>query len=410
MVPDGWIETRLGNVVEVNPRRANNLSPEDQVTFLAMPDVAVGGGIANRQVRDLSEVNNGYTAFREKDVLIAKITPCFENCKGAIATGLTNGYGFGSTEFHVLRATEKCDIHFIYYLTMSHHFRGRGAANMTGSAGQKRVPTDFIRAYHFALPPLIEQHRISQTLFTWDRAIEQASRLISAKTRIKKALMQQLLTGKRRFKEFVKSTVMIDTHFGLVPEDWPYIKMSQVAREVSERNGKRNSIPVLSCTKYDGLVDSLKYFGKQIFSDDTSNYKLVRRGQFAYATNHIEEGSIGLLTHLEAGLVSPMYTAFETNDKVHAPFLYALFKTELYRHIFQVNTNASINRRGSLRWKQFAEIRVALPSLDEQKNIASVLAAVDAEINLLCQRMGRLKEQKRGLMQKLLTGKVRVKV
>ena len=110
----------------------------------------------------------------------------------------------------------------------------------------------------------------------------------------------------------------------------------------------------------------MSYFGKRVFSADTSGYKVVRRGQFAYATNHIEEGSIGLLEDADAGLVSPMYTVFEAEpNRVHARFLFALFKTEFYRHIFEINTNASVNRRGSLRWSQFKTIRVALPTIEE---------------------------------------------
>lgn len=260
------------------------------------------------------------------------------------------------------------------------------------------------------LPPLPEQKKIAVILSAWDRAIALTEKLIAAKQKLKKGLMQQLLTGKRRFAEFVKSRDNYQTHFGPRPSDWPHLHIGEIASEVSERAGSENGYPVLSCTKYGGLVDSLQYFGKRIFSEDTSEYKLVRRGHFAYATNHIEEGSIGLLTDLKTGLVSPMYTVFKTGQQVHPPFLYMLFKTELYRHIFEVKTNASVNRRGSLRWSQFAKIYVALPSIKEQHKIAEVIGTSDREITLLQEKLEVLKQQKRGLMQKLLTGKIRVKI
>ena len=123
---------------------------------------------------------------------------------------------------------------------------------------------------------------------------------------------------------------------------------------------------MLSCTKHFGLVDSLTYFGRQMYSDDTSTYKMVKRGQFAYATNHIEEGSIGYQNLHDVALISPMYTVFETDSQVDDNFLYRVLKTEKYRRIFETSTNGTVNRRGSLRWKEFSQIRVPLPSLPEQ--------------------------------------------
>jgi type I restriction enzyme S subunit len=156
-------------------------------------------------------------------------------------------------------------------------------------------------------------------------------------------------------------------------------------------------------------VNSLEYFGKRVFSADTSNYKVVRRGDFAYATNHIEEGSIGYQDLHDAALISPMYTVFRTRAGVDHSFFFKLVKTELYRHIFEVNTSGSIARPGGLRWDEFAIIKVFLPSVPEQRRIAAVLSACDREIELLQKQLEALKEQKRGLMQKLLTGEVRVK-
>jgi type I restriction enzyme S subunit len=280
-------------------------------------------------------------------------------------------------------------------------------------ASEQAVPivnkTEF-SAYQIPFPSLPEQKKIAEILSVWDWAIEQTENLIKAKQKLKKGLMQQLLCGKARFKEFFKSNKTIKTKFGELPEDWRYIKISEIAKEVKKKNTKANQIKVLSCTKYNGLVDSLEYFGKRVFSDDTSNYKVVKRGQFAYATNHIEEGSIGYLDFIDECLVSPMYTVFEVSPNVSSPFLFKLFKTELYRHIFEINTSASVDRRGSLRWKQFSHIHVPLPSLDEQMKINQCIESCNQEIEMLRTKKAALREQKKGLMQKLLTGQIRVKV
>ena len=157
-------------------------------------------------------------------------------------------------------------------------------------------------------------------------------------------------------------------------------------------------------------MDSSSYFSKQIFGKDLSLYKVVRRGRFAYATNHLEEGSIGYQELYDEALVSPMYTVFETLDRVLDKFLYLVLKTNRYRHIFAVNTNASVNRRGSLRWKEFARIRVPLPPKEEQEILIRVFSTVDREIALLRKQQLALWQQKQGLMQKLLSGEWRVPV
>ena len=109
------------------------------------------------------------------------------------------------------------------------------------------------------------------------------------------------------------------------------------------------------------------------------------------------------------GIVSPIYIVFRTNTEMYPEFLYALFKTDTYRHIFKMSTNASVDRRGSLRWREFSKIQVPLPSLKEQHHIADVLSNADEEIKTLERKLSALEKQKWGLMQKLLTGEVRVK-
>jgi type I restriction enzyme S subunit len=136
----------------------------------------------------------------------------------------------------------------------------------------------------------------------------------------------------------------------------------------------------------------------------------VSRGEFAYATNHIEEGSIGYQSLYDQGLVSPMYTVFTTNQPIHDGYLYKVLKTEIYRHIFQANTSASVDRRGSLRWSEFAKLPIPLPPIEEQQQIAETLDTARQEITLLEKQVEAYRRQKRGLMQKLLGGEWRVQV
>ncbi len=148
---------RLSDVCEINPR-SQAISDDTLVSFVAMPDVSEDGRINTSVVRPYGEVKKGYTAFQEGDILFAKITPCMENGKGALAVGLQNGIGVGSTEFHVLRPnTDLLDGMWLYYLTAWPTFRHEAEIHMTGSAGQKRVPKTYLERYQLAIPPLDEQ-------------------------------------------------------------------------------------------------------------------------------------------------------------------------------------------------------------------------------------------------------------
>lgn len=268
--------------------------------------------------------------------------------------------------------------------------------------------TAIIAGIPLKLPTLVEQHKIATILDTWEEAQRMLETLLAMKSLLQRCLNQQLVTGNRRFPDLVQDKTVRQTRYGAVPSDWDYVPIGDIAHECLDKNTDGKKLPVLSCTKHEGLVDSLTYFGRRIFSEDTSTYKIVREGQFAYATNHIEEGSIGYQYQYHEALVSPMYTVFKTDERVDDSFLYKLLKTDLYRHIFEVNTSASVNRRGSLRWSNFAKIKVALPSIEEQRRIVSFLSTCDKEIQLLRQQLDGIERQKQALKQKLLMAQTHV--
>src|SRR5690606_29459327 len=231
------------------------------------------------------------------------------------------------------------------------------------------------------LPSFPEQKKIIQILSTWDQAIATTEQLLANSQQQKKALMQQLLTGKKRLGMSSESYEFQKTRYGPIPKDWKYPAIKDVCTQVTEKNTEAVDYPVLSCSKYDGFVDSLKYFKKKVYSDDTSGYRLIHRGCFGFPSNHVEEGSIGLQNLYDTGIVSPIYVVFRAKPKkVDNTYLYAVLKTDHYRQIFGAATNASVDRRGSLRWKEFSLIHVPLPPLEEQQRISTVLATADQEI------------------------------
>ncbi|MDD5004172.1 MAG: restriction endonuclease subunit S, partial [Acidithiobacillus sp.] len=152
----------IEEIADVNPRVDKAAIPDDlPVSFVPMPAVgAADGSIRVEETRPAGEVKKGFTAFLEGDVLFAKITPCMENGKMAIVPKLVNGYGFGSTEFHVLRPKPGMDAKYIYYYVASQAFRGEAQRYTTGAVGQKRVSMTYLKQSTIPVAPLDQQKRI----------------------------------------------------------------------------------------------------------------------------------------------------------------------------------------------------------------------------------------------------------
>ena len=195
-----WKVVRLGDVVAVNPGRPGR-PPDGKVTFLPMAAVSESGELTIGPACNYEDVCSGHPGFSDGDLLVAKITPSFENGKGALVEGLTNGVGFGSTEFHVLRPTGQVDARLLAHVLQSHEFRTRGAAEMEGSAGQKRISSDFIRTFKFLCPSeLALQQEVANLLDLAGRTARVYARLRTALQQEKRALSAALLTGGRRVR------------------------------------------------------------------------------------------------------------------------------------------------------------------------------------------------------------------
>ena len=171
--PFEYGKVKLGECCEINPKKAKDtrLADEIEVSFVSMPSVSEKGEIDPSDIRKHEVVKKGFTYFAENDVLFAKITPCMENGKGAVAKGLMNGIGFGSTEFHVLRPIEGLsNSYWIYVITSFKTFRRDAKANMTGSAGQRRTPASFLESYEVSLPPIELQNQFAAFVAQVDKS------------------------------------------------------------------------------------------------------------------------------------------------------------------------------------------------------------------------------------------------
>lgn len=422
-LPIGWMLSSFGEAATINPSRTKPESNESDVSFLAMGDISEDGRVVTRQVRPYGEVAKGFTSFINNDVLVAKITPCFENGKGALVTNLLEGVGFGSTEFHVIRA--KSDIAlsaFLYWHTRSDEFRRLGERNMVGSAGQKRVPTDFIREYPLALPPLPEQQKISAILTTVDDKLDVIARQIEATQSLKQGLMQTLFSRGVGTQEangrWVPHAEFKDSVLGEIPSSWMAAKLdshvSKVGSGVTPKGGSdsyiSSGVPLIRSQNV--LVGRLA-LEDVVFIAPEQHEKM--RNSALNANDvllNITGASIGrcavLPSDFQEGNVNQHVCIIRTTTSLNPHFLCQYLNSE--RGQKQINKFQAGGNREGLNYQQIRSFDIPLPPESEQKKIAEILECIDAKVIRLVSKQELFQALKRGLMQKLLTGEWRVRV
>jgi type I restriction enzyme S subunit len=259
----------------------------------------------------------------------------------------------------------------------------------------------FFRRLSLGLPPLPEQRKIAMIFSTWDRAIEQTEMLIEAKERLKKGLMQQLLTGRLRFPQFAGTP-------------WQTCRLGELFERVTRTVGDTPDVEPLSITARVGFVRQRDKFSKVIAGKQITDYILLYRGEFAYNKGNSDaypQGCVHRLAECERGAVPHVYFCFRANSPDVDPdfyvfyFSHGMLNPQLSRLI-----NSGVRNDGLLNLPAdaFFRMTVLVPPLPEQKRIARVLNACRSDISLLRRNLDALRQQKRGLMQKLLTGEVRV--
>jgi len=206
-LPKGWVWTRIGDVTEVTPEdNFSNLDPSLPTTFVPMSAIDENTGtIKNPETLPLKDARKGHTHFRENDILFARITPCMENGKSAVATKLINGIGFGSTEFIVIRPPRDILPKFIFHFIRQETFRFKAKAHFKSTVGQLRVPKGFVINAEIPLPPLLEQHRI----------VEEIERRFSVADEVEKTIDQCLKQAERLRQSILKKAF----EGKLVPQD-----------------------------------------------------------------------------------------------------------------------------------------------------------------------------------------------
>lgn len=396
-LPVGWSTAAIEEIAEVNPRLNKAGIPENlPVSFVPMPAVGAGDGTIDvSEERPFSEVKKGFTFFQEGDVLFAKITPCMENGKMAVVPKVANGFGFGSTEFHVLRPQNGIDARYLYYYVSNKSFRAEAQRYMTGAVGQKRVPTAYLKQCKIPVAPIDQQTRIvaeiEKQFSRLEEAVANLKRVKANLKRYKATVLKAAVEGKlipiegRQTTKISKVADLVTkgsspnwqgfdyTHAGIVfvrsqNVGWGKLDLSDVAHLPSTFNKKERR----SVLKTGDVL--LNIVGASI-------------GRAAIATSEIEDGN-----------VNQAVAVIRLDQKVMLPNF-------LMWHLLSPKAQAAINfekvdvARANISLGDIKEFSVLLPSLADQQRIVaeverrlSMVEELEKEVMANLQRAERLRQ------------------
>jgi len=425
-VPGHWDVKRLRFVAELNPSKSEvaELDKETPVSFLPMDAIGDDGKLNLEYEKQIAEVETGYTFFRDGDVTVAKITPCFENGKGAVMRGLSQGIGFGTTELIVARpiASQTCS-DYLHALFTSVEFRKNGEGHMYGAGGQKRVPDDFVRNFAIAFPPVEEQQIIAAFL---DRETGKIDALIAEQRRLVELLAEkrQAVISHAVTKGLNPNATMKDSGIewlGVVPKHWEVKRL----RFVAELNPSKSEVATLdketlvSFLPMDAIGDDgrLNLEREKPIADVETGYTFFRDGDVTVAkiTPCFENGKGAVMRGLTQGIgfgTTELIVARPIASQVSSDYLHSLFTSVVFRK------NGEGHMYGAGGQKRVPDdfvrnFEIAFPSIEEQQAIAAFLDTETSKFDTLTAEVNRaialLQERRSALISAAVTGKIDVR-
>ena len=335
------------------------------------------------------KIANGSKEIKKGDILFAGSGETIEEI-GKSAAYTKSEKAFAGGDVIVLSTNKSVDVECLSYSLETNLVRKQKRRLGQGNSVVYIYPSDLSKI-KIPLPPLPEQKAIAACLSTWDKAISTTQKLITQKQLQKKWLMQNLLTGKKRLKGF--------------NGEW---KEYYLGNMFSERNERNNFSLTLLSIGQDGVYPQDESIKKDTSNADKSKYKRICKGDIGYNTMRMWQGR-SALSEIE-GIVSPAYTILKPKQNTNSLFFSYLFKTPKLVNLFWRNSQGLVNDTLNCKYKDFKIIKVKLPNKGEQAAIAKVLQTADKELQLLQTKLDKLKEQKKGLMQVLLTGRKRLNI
>ena len=407
-VPNGWQKVKLSHVAEVQTGVQKGAKKKENEEFVELPYLRVAnvqdGHVDLSEVKSISVPSSKVERYslKEGDVLMTEGGDFDKLGRGTIWKGQIEPCLHQNHVFVVRPNSDKLTPYYLNAYSSSEKGKNYFIACSKQSTNLASINSSQLKGFPIPLPPLPEQKAIARVLSTWDAGIQKMQELLDLKTQKQKALMQQLLTGKKRFAGF--------------EEDWREVKLNDLFERVTRKNTEGNT-NVATISAQRGLVRQDSFFKKNVASATLDNYFLLERDEFAYNksySNGYPMGAIKRLKLYDKAVVTTLYICFEVKEGAPAD-------RDYFEHFFEggrlVQGLMKIAHEGgrahgllNVTPSDFFNLKVTVPPLPEQRKIASVLNAGEQELAVLRQKLEGLKTHKKGLMQQLLTGKVRVKI
>ena len=402
IIPNDWIYDLVDNLAE----RCSGHTPSK-----SYPEYW-NGGVKWISLTDSYRLDNGYVYDTDKKISSEGLNNSSAELHPAGTVVLVRDAGIGKSG--IMAENMAVSQHFIawkcdnrekminWYLYNWLQFHKREFERQAVGSTIKTIGLPFFKKMKIAAPPIKEQRKIAKILQTWDRAIATTEKLIDASKQQKKALMQQLLTGKKRFAGF--------------EGEWEEVNLSDLCHRLTEKNnGQSKNVVTISAQQ--GLIRQEEFFKKSVASEILDNYFILRKGQFAYNksySNGFPMGAIKRLNRYDDAVVTTLYICFEvTDEKSTSPsFMEHYFESGLLNRGLRKVAAEGGRAHGLLNVKpsDFMSLKIRIPSIAEQQSISYALSASDNDIRASQMKLGSLKQEKKALMQQLLTGKRRVKL
>ncbi|EEW1921316.1 restriction endonuclease subunit S [Escherichia coli] len=398
MVPKGWTLLQVSDICKL--QNGNSFKPHEWDTQ-GLPIIRI-------QNLNGSDNYNYFSGVPQDKWLVepGQLLFSWAGTKGvSFGPFIWNGpKGVLNQHIYKVFANENVHGHWLYlallHITQKIEAQAHGFKSTLLHVQKKDIDNQFVLT-----PPVAEQKKIAQILSTWDKAISVTEKLLTNSQQQKKALMQQLLTGKKR---------LLDENGVRFSTEWEFKRISEIATRVQRKNDAAEH-PILTISSLSGFVRQDERYSRYMAGESVKNYILLKKGEFAYNKGNSKTYEFGCIFDLEAyeaGLVPHVYVCFRLKNGLSHRYFKYLFEADYLKPQLGALVNTGVRNNGLLNIKptEFMQTKVPVPCFEEQESIADMLYNSSRTIRVLQDKLACLKDEKKALMQQLLTGKRRVKV
>lgn len=402
-IPINWKSMNFGKMIDYKKGYAfqSSMYTDNGVRIIRISDTTYNSIKNDSPIYIEKKISDDFTEYRLRkgDIIITTVgsrPPLYDSMVGKVISVPSECEGALLNQNAVrIRAKNEYSQEFITNFFRTKRYLNYIETIVRGNANQVSITLEDLFAYKIQVGPIEEQKEIANILSTWDKAIELKEKLIEEKKNQKTGLMQKLLTGKVRLPGF--------------EGEWKEVSLGDIMKNKTVKTTENDQHQILSCTK-DGVVSQSEHFNKQIASTNNIGYKILKKGEVVLSPMNLWLGGIDI-SNFDIGIVSPAYKVYQVNYSVIGEnYLRNLLRSEYMLGLYDsISQKGASTVRRNLSIKDFEALTIKIPNEFEEMNaIDKVLYISAREIELLSSELEYLKEQKKGLMQLLLTGIVRV--